>query len=168
MSPATYPRRPERGTAAERAAAERAAAKRPRAPLPSNWRRRRPARSPRPAGEPRAGWRAVRLGPARGRVCNRAPGSVLARVRGAPGAPRRLVLGPSGAPRCWDAAHPGEPRQAWALLRSPPREGSALGPERRAGAVLWEAGPPRGGPGRRVKSAAAWRLAGASRCRSCC
>lgn len=79
MSPATHPRRPERG-----AAAEREAANRPRAPLPSNWRRRRPARSPRPAGEPRAGGRAVRLGPARGRVCSRAPGSVLARVRGAP------------------------------------------------------------------------------------
>lgn len=158
--PATYRRRPEWGAAAERAAG--GAGDSEPAPGPATL---APASGSLSAACRGAeGGRAVRLGPARGRVCSRAPGSVLARVRGAPRAPRRLVWARQvrrGAGTLPIPASPGRPARSFVPH---PGRGPPSAPGRGAGAALWEAGPPRGGPGRRDKSAAAWRLAGASRC----
>lgn len=132
--PATHPRRLGRGLRREgRATAAGASGdgRRALAPLPSNWRRRRTARSARPGGEPRAGGlHRVCAGPARGRVCSSAPAQ-RSHVCAGPGLAAPELLRQSGAPGLWDPAHPGEPR-----LRPPPREGSArraAGPGRRCG-----------------------------------
>ena len=136
--PATHPGRLGRGLRREgraTAAGASGGGRRALAPLPSNWRRRRTARSARPGGEPRAGGSPrVCAGPARGRVCSRAPAQ-RSHVCAGPGA-----CGAGAAPRVRypGALGPGPSRRAPATS---PTQGGVRPEGGGPGAALWEAGP---------------------------